>query len=227
MSQDQNPTEQGPEKPLYASESAETPEVGTRAGWNPLSGAQAGAESFEADTCRPVEIDGETIRVHGASEMSEESRAALTEVIRAAKRRYAAEQARPTARQLSARAVNAVLPALRAKDEWLPFSVRRAIADAVLAVVQPELDRERENYKRLALRLDVAIGRAEDAEAAIDRVRALATDMRGSSDTRWLADQLTAALQPPAPAHDAGPSVAECADNDRAHWNDKYAGEGA
>ncbi|MFD7185522.1 hypothetical protein ACFV90_36870 [Streptomyces sp. NPDC059904] len=26
------------------------------------------------------------------------------------------------------------------------------------------------------------------------------------------------------PAHD-GPSVAECTANDRAHWNDKYAGE--
>ncbi|MGW1796924.1 hypothetical protein ACWCQN_13155 [Streptomyces sp. NPDC001984] len=37
-------------------------------------------------------------------------------------------------------------------------------------------------------------GRAREAEAAIARVRALADDMRGSSDTRWLADQLTAAL---------------------------------
>ncbi|MFF3511567.1 hypothetical protein [Streptomyces sp. NPDC002573] len=43
------------------------------------------------DTCRPVEIDGEIIRVRGAAEMSEESRAALAEVIAAAKRRYLAE----------------------------------------------------------------------------------------------------------------------------------------
>jgi hypothetical protein len=30
----------------------------------------------------------------------------------------------------------------------------------------------------------------------------------------------------PAPAHNAGPSVAECVAQDAAHWNDKYAGEG-
>ncbi|MEI5100334.1 hypothetical protein RB200_19625 [Streptomyces sp. PmtG] len=29
-----------------------------------------------------------------------------------------------------------------------------------------------------------------------------------------------------APAHDEGPSIRECADADRAHWDDKYAGEG-
>lgn len=43
------------------------------------------------DTCRVVEVGGETIRVRGAGEMSDESRAALGEVIDAAKRKYAAE----------------------------------------------------------------------------------------------------------------------------------------
>ncbi|MGW1160403.1 helix-turn-helix domain-containing protein [Streptomyces sp. NPDC002519] len=43
------------------------------------------------DICRPVEIDGEIIRVRGAAEMSDESRAALAEAIAAAKRRYLAE----------------------------------------------------------------------------------------------------------------------------------------
>lgn len=51
----------------------------------------------DADTCRPVEIDGEIIRVHGSGEMSDESRAALAEIIRAAKRRFAAEQGAPRA----------------------------------------------------------------------------------------------------------------------------------
>src|SRR5690606_33146863 len=41
--------------------------------------------------------------------------------------------------QLEARAFNAVLPALRQAGEWLPLSARRAVAQAVLAVVEPEL----------------------------------------------------------------------------------------
>ncbi|GFH36604.1 hypothetical protein [Streptomyces pacificus] len=45
----------------------------------------------EPDACRPVEIDGETIRVRGAQEMTDEARAAFAEVVRAAKRKYAAE----------------------------------------------------------------------------------------------------------------------------------------
>lgn len=44
------------------------------------------------DTCRPVEIDGDIIRVHGAEELSDESQAALTEVVRAARRRMLNEQ---------------------------------------------------------------------------------------------------------------------------------------
>lgn len=45
----------------------------------------------EPDLCRPVEIDGELLRVRGAHDMNEESRAALADVIRAVKRKYAAE----------------------------------------------------------------------------------------------------------------------------------------
>ena len=53
-----------------------------------IEGGQPPREQPAAeDTCRPVEI----IRVHGAAEMSDESRAALAEVIAAAKRRYLAE----------------------------------------------------------------------------------------------------------------------------------------
>ncbi|MFB6934559.1 hypothetical protein [Streptomyces chartreusis] len=46
----------------------------------------------EPDICRPVEVDGEMIRVRGAGDFSEESQAALTEVVRAARRRMINEQ---------------------------------------------------------------------------------------------------------------------------------------
>jgi hypothetical protein len=37
------------------------------------------------DTCRPVEVDGEIIRVHGGAEMDAADRTAFAEVVRAAK----------------------------------------------------------------------------------------------------------------------------------------------
>lgn len=52
-----------------------------------LPAAATGTE----DTCRVVEVDGEPIRVHGAGEMSDESRAALAEIIGAARAKYVAE----------------------------------------------------------------------------------------------------------------------------------------
>ena len=39
------------------------------------------------DKCRPVEVDGEVIRVHGGAEMDAESQAYFAEIVRAAKRR--------------------------------------------------------------------------------------------------------------------------------------------
>jgi hypothetical protein len=43
------------------------------------------------DTCRVIEVDGQPIRVHGAGEMTDQDRAALAEVLGAARRKYAAE----------------------------------------------------------------------------------------------------------------------------------------
>lgn len=48
----------------------------------------------EPDICRPVEVDGEMIRVHGAGEMNDEDRAAFAELVRAAKALY--ERQNPT-----------------------------------------------------------------------------------------------------------------------------------
>jgi hypothetical protein len=49
---------------------------------------------MSADKCRPVEIDGEIIRVHGGAEMDAVTREAFADVVRAAKRRYVAELAK-------------------------------------------------------------------------------------------------------------------------------------
>jgi len=45
-----------------------------------------------ADTCRPVEVDGETILVHGAGAMTEEDRGYFAEVVRGAKAKMAADR---------------------------------------------------------------------------------------------------------------------------------------
>ena len=49
------------------------------------------------DKCRPVEVDGEVIRVHGGAEMDAADREAFADIVRAAKRRFAAEADEPSA----------------------------------------------------------------------------------------------------------------------------------
>lgn len=44
------------------------------------------------DTCRPVEVDGEIIRVHGSRAMTQHEQGLFAEIVRAAKRRLQAEQ---------------------------------------------------------------------------------------------------------------------------------------
>ena len=46
------------------------------------------------DSCRPVEVDGEIIRVHGSGEMTDEDRGHFAEIVRAAKRRLENEPER-------------------------------------------------------------------------------------------------------------------------------------
>ncbi|MDT7847235.1 hypothetical protein [Streptomyces justiciae] len=45
------------------------------------------------DACRAMEVDGQVIRIRGAGELSEESRAALTDLVRVATRCFAEDQA--------------------------------------------------------------------------------------------------------------------------------------
>ena len=58
--------------------------------------------------------------------------------------------------ELTARVFNAIAPVLKAHDRWLPLSVRRAVADAVVAVADEEkrklrreltTDERRERYE--------------------------------------------------------------------------------
>lgn len=73
------------------------------------------AEATEADTCRPVEVDGGTVRVRGSGELSEEGHEALTALVRAAKAKFAEEAPEQKAR--------------RAKEHQLD-GIRRALCDA-------------------------------------------------------------------------------------------------
>lgn len=41
-----------------------------------------------SDTCRPIEVDGTTVLVRGPVALTDEDRAALAEIVRAARERY-------------------------------------------------------------------------------------------------------------------------------------------
>lgn len=146
----------------------------------------------------------------------------------AAEREAAASD--PAWNTLRARAFNAVQPALRQAGEWLPLSARRAVADAVLAELKPEIDFWAEAAARAAKERDTACAalnrlsnladRIDDECAAEEAEDGLTPYQGGRLDT---ARHIHAALDPP--AHDTGPSVAEAAANDRRWWNGEKAGE--
>lgn len=201
------------------------------------------------DTCRPVEIDGETISVRGAAPLTEEGTAALTALVRAAKAKMAAEPP-PVRQQLRAAAFNAVAPALKRHDEWLRLTVRRTIADAVLAAIEEFLDiGDAEAWCKTCRRVwDGPRHRCEsDAEQAIARVREVLVERRrevaerevdgmlefGTPGASWCdavmvtCGRIEEALQTATnPGHvpDDGPSVREAAADDR-RWPLEKAGE--
>jgi hypothetical protein len=113
---------------------------------------------------------------------------------------------------------------------------RRAAGRPTAATItDQELDRLHANLDRYAAvqgelnkRVIELTRRATRAEAAVARVRHLADRIRRGAP--WaatrdsLATRIVATLDQPAPAHNAGPSVAECAANDR-HWPLQKHGE--
>lgn len=123
--------------------------------------------------------------------------------------------------QYAALAFNAVAPALKAHDHWLPLTVRQAVAAAVLAV----RDRQFAALKRAHVALAAQAGRDQAAVDRVgsecDRIEAAvrANPQDPDFDGAYLAaiGHIRAALQPPAP--DGGPTVAEAAADDR-RWFD-------
>jgi hypothetical protein len=99
---------------------------------------EAAAEGV--DTCRPVEVDGETIRIRGRGELTDQEQGFVADIVRAAKRKQDAEQAANPWPALRAAAFNAVGPVLKARGEWLRLTSRRAVADAALAAIEELLD---------------------------------------------------------------------------------------
>jgi hypothetical protein len=101
------------------------------------------------DTCRPVDIDGETIRVHGSGEMSDESREALGALIRAAKKKFADEHppvevTDPERRERYAETLYGTLEVSPRRHPWATLSpLRRAVwyarADAAMRLADAEL----------------------------------------------------------------------------------------
>ncbi|MFI0268594.1 hypothetical protein [Streptomyces luteogriseus] len=78
------------------------------------------------DTCRPIEIDGETIRVHGQGELTPEGEQALTALVRAAKAKLVAEAPEPVG--VLQKRLRLAHQARRAKEHQLD-DIRRALCD--------------------------------------------------------------------------------------------------
>lgn len=151
------------------------------------------------DTCRPIEVDGETIRVRGSGELAEQGQEALTALVRAAKAKMAAEPP-PIRQQLRAVAFNAVAPALKRHGEWLRLTVRRTVADAVLTAVEDFFDiGDAEAWCKTCRRVwGSKHHRCEsDAEQRLAKVRDLRADLREITGARWIADALDTILDGP------------------------------
>jgi len=153
----------------------------------------------ELDTCRPVDVDGETIRVRGAAEMGDESRSALGEVVRAARAKMTAE----APQQIGAlqNRLRLAHQARRAKEHQLD-DIRRALCDiGFMDDDAPYSHADLANVIRWN-------GEARTADATLAQLRALAG--------RWQATVRPGEQHPAAAAilniiDGNGPSVAQTA----------------
>lgn len=106
-----------------------------------------------------------------------------------------------------------------------------AIADAVYTRLKPHLA---PHYQRAVNAATAAEQRAETAEAKLARIRDLATQLEEFAENAIkvsdrqlyaiVADDLRRCVDDP-PAHNAGPTVAECAEADQRWWTTEKAGE--
>lgn len=81
----------------------------------------------EQDTCRPVEVDGETVMVRGQGELTEEGREALAALLRVAKTKLTEEA--PDQVGVLQNRLRLAHQARRAKEHQLD-GIRRALCDA-------------------------------------------------------------------------------------------------
>jgi hypothetical protein len=88
---------------------------------------QTATEATEQDTCRPLEVDGEMIRVRGSGDLSEEGQEALASLVRAAKAKFVAEA--PEQVGVLQNRLRLAHQARRAKERQLD-GIRRALCDA-------------------------------------------------------------------------------------------------
>lgn len=159
-------------------------------------------DQTEPDSCRPVEVDGETIRVRGAGEMSDEGRAALAEVVRAATRRTNGQTA--SSETVASTILGVVTAAIEVHGQWMPADARRAVAYSIH---------------------DGILEHFETSDTTLrEQVTKLRDDLREITGARWIADALDTILNPPQPAAYDGPSVEEAAANDR-NWDIQREGE--
>jgi hypothetical protein len=84
-------------------------------------------EATEPDTCRPVEVDGQSIRVRGSGQMTPEAEEALAALVRVAKTKFVADAPEKVGElQQKLRLAH---KARRAKEHQLD-GIRRALCDA-------------------------------------------------------------------------------------------------
>ena len=84
-------------------------------------------EAGDQDTCRPVEVDGETVRVRGAGELTPEGHEALAALVRVAKAKLEADA--PERVGVLQNRLRLAHEARRAKEHQLD-GIRRALCDA-------------------------------------------------------------------------------------------------
>ncbi|MFF7335364.1 hypothetical protein [Streptomyces sp. NPDC008150] len=136
------------------------------------------------DTCRPVTIDGETIRVRGSGDLAEEDQEALTALVRAAKAKMTAEA--PDQIGALQNRLRLAHEARREKERHLD-DIRRALCNAgsmqdddpyghadLADVIRQVAAADEEMVGELNERVTGLDRRAARAEAALDRVRAFA-----------------------------------------------------
>lgn len=84
-------------------------------------------KATEEDVCRPIEVDGETVRVRGSGELTEEGQEAVAALVRVAKAKFVAEA--PELVGDLQKKLRLAHQARRAKEHQLD-GIRRALCDA-------------------------------------------------------------------------------------------------